>query len=47
MTILITGTGRGIGLGLTTHALTSGHTVIAVSRKTEPLNSLKSDYSKN
>ncbi len=47
MNILITGTSRGIGFGLTSKALALGHTVIAVSRKTDELNSLKADYPKN
>lgn len=47
MNILITGASRGIGLGLTTHALKHGHTVIAISRKTDQMKSLKADYSKN
>lgn len=47
MNILITGTSRGIGFGLTTQALAQGHTVIAVSRNADKMKSLKADYPKN
>ena len=46
MNILITGTSRGIGFGLTAQALSQGHTVIAVSRNAEKMKSLKADYPK-
>lgn len=48
MKVLITGTSRGIGLSLTKQALTAGHEVIALARKTREgaLASLKADFPK-
>lgn len=47
MNILITGTSRGIGFGLTAIALEKGHTVFAVTRNPNSLKPLQSDYNKN
>lgn len=47
MNILITGTSRGIGFGLTAIALEKGHTVFAVTRNPQSLKSLQADYIKN
>jgi NADP-dependent 3-hydroxy acid dehydrogenase YdfG len=47
MKILITGTSRGIGFGLTLEALRAGHTVFAVARNTETLMALCKQYPKH
>lgn len=47
MKILITGTSRGIGFGLTLEALRAGHTVFAVARNTETLMALYKQYPKH
>ncbi|MBL7543865.1 MAG: SDR family oxidoreductase [Bdellovibrionaceae bacterium] len=47
MNVLVTGASRGIGLGLTAIALKKGHTVFAVTRNPQALNTLQGDYAQS